>query len=106
MNELRRHGITPTAVDHIPGYPQPLPIRGHIPDITAYSRAQALILEAETPDSIGLAEAQTQWNTFAKHAAQTNGVFIAVVPQQCKALAELLLCAGPETQRWTLVWTF
>jgi len=72
--------------DHI-NHPNgaPAPTNGHIPDITAYSQGQLVIVaEAETCDTISGTETYNQWSAFSRGTHK----FHVIVPQVCLANAQ------------------
>ena len=72
--------------------------RGHIPDL----RADGIIVEVETADSIDDAHTSDQWTLFAAYAEEHDQVFVVVVPEGSSAAAKRRLRElGVTAEVWT-----
>ena len=62
--------------------------QNHVPDLTANKNGNAVILEAETSDSIYDSHTASQWSLFADAAKNKGSEFHVVVPKGSRSDAE------------------
>lgn len=82
----------------------PLPVGGHVPDVTAVAPSGTLVIvEVETCETVASDETRSQWQTFSAHAGRSRGVFGVAVPASCITQARLQATAwGVRVDEW---WT-
>jgi hypothetical protein len=105
ITEMRRQNMTHIFAC-LPGYTQPAPINGYIPDAIGSHSSRPVIVEAETADGLNQSHTTSQILAFHQNAVRHGGTFVLVINKADQAVASQLLKRLFSTTGNVLIWPF